>query len=150
MGVAWKIIDSGFEAWWTANDRLWRLQTNFEIGSSKCKVSFTYANYFYKFLTCQVFYFRPYFSSTVFAKLQEEDPHGRISILHFFNYIMRKIWLKQTRIALSLYDVTGQGFLKEIVCDFNTLWKIVYQISAFTCLRILKIIFKNSFQHYLR
>ena len=30
-----------------------------------------------------------------------------------FNYIMRKVWLHQTRIGLSLYDVTGQRFLRE-------------------------------------
>ena len=30
-----------------------------------------------------------------------------------FNYIMRKVWLHQTRIGLSLYDITGQGFLRE-------------------------------------
>jgi hypothetical protein len=26
-----------------------------------------------------------------------------------FNYVMRKVWLQQTRIGLSLYDVNGQG-----------------------------------------
>lgn len=28
---------------------------------------------------------------------------------------MRKVWLQQTRIGLSLYDYTGQGFLRESV-----------------------------------
>ena len=32
-----------------------------------------------------------------------------------FNYVMRKVWLQQTRIGLSLYDATGQGFLNEMV-----------------------------------
>lgn len=32
-----------------------------------------------------------------------------------FNYIMRKVWLQQTRIGLSLYDATGQGLLTEMV-----------------------------------
>lgn len=32
-----------------------------------------------------------------------------------FNYVMRKVWLHQTRIGLSLYDVTGQGYLRESV-----------------------------------
>ena len=49
----------------------------------------------------------------MFAKLQQGDRLGRISIMALFNYIMRKVWLHQTRIGLSLYDVTGQGFLRE-------------------------------------
>jgi serine/threonine-protein phosphatase 2A regulatory subunit B'' len=52
---------------------------------------------------------KPYFTAKVFARLQQEDPHGRISVMAFFNYVMRKVWLYQTRIGLSLYDVTGQG-----------------------------------------
>ncbi|XP_066591199.1 serine/threonine-protein phosphatase 2A regulatory subunit B'' subunit gamma-like [Prorops nasuta] len=55
----------------------------------------------------------PYFTAVVFAKLQQGDPHGRISIMALFNYVMRKVWLHQTRIGLSLYDVTGQGYLRE-------------------------------------
>ena len=58
---------------------------------------------------------RPFFSGTVFAKLLQTDPYGRISIMQFFNYVMRKVWLHQTRIGLSLYDVAGQGYLKESV-----------------------------------
>lgn len=57
----------------------------------------------------------PYFTAVVFAKLQQGDPHGRISIMALFNYVMRKVWLHQTRIGLSLYDVTGQGYLRESV-----------------------------------
>ncbi|XP_015775867.1 PREDICTED: serine/threonine-protein phosphatase 2A regulatory subunit B'' subunit gamma-like [Acropora digitifera] len=56
---------------------------------------------------------RRFFSATVFAKLFQQDPFGRISIMQFFNYVMRKVWLHQTRIGLSLYDVAGQGYLKE-------------------------------------
>ena len=56
---------------------------------------------------------QPYFTAKVFAKLQHGDPHGRISVMAFFNYVMRKVWLHQTRIGLSLYDVNGQGFLRE-------------------------------------
>ncbi len=50
---------------------------------------------------------RQFFSHKIFVKLQQRDPYGRISILTFFNYIMRKTWLRQSRIGLSLYDVTG-------------------------------------------
>jgi serine/threonine-protein phosphatase 2A regulatory subunit B'' len=56
-----------------------------------------------------------FFTAKTFAKLLENDPYGRISIMHFFNYVMRKVWLHQTRIGLSLYDVGGQGFLRETV-----------------------------------
>merc|ERR1719411_1210990 len=56
---------------------------------------------------------RQYFKAKIFAKLQHGDPHGRISVMAFFNYVMRKVWLHQTRIGLSLYDVNGQGFLRE-------------------------------------
>lgn len=56
---------------------------------------------------------RGYFKASVFAKLQQGDRLGRISIMALFNYVMRKVWLHQTRIGLSLYDVTGQGFLRE-------------------------------------
>lgn len=57
----------------------------------------------------------PYFTAVVFAKLQQGDALGRISIMALFNYVMRKVWLYQTRIGLSLYDVTGQGYLRESV-----------------------------------
>jgi len=56
---------------------------------------------------------KAFFNATVFAKLLHNDPYGRISIMQFFNYVMRKVWLHQTRIGLSLYDVAGQGYLKE-------------------------------------
>ena len=59
--------------------------------------------------------FRPFFQATVFSKLMQNDPFGRVSIMQFFNYVMRKVWLHQTRIGLSLYDVAGQGYLKESV-----------------------------------
>lgn len=57
---------------------------------------------------------KSFFTATVFAKLYQKEPNGRISIMQFFNYVMRKVWLHQTRIGLSLYDVTGLGYLKEI------------------------------------
>uniref|UniRef100_A0A1B6CP26 Serine/threonine-protein phosphatase 2A regulatory subunit B'' subunit gamma n=1 Tax=Clastoptera arizonana TaxID=38151 RepID=A0A1B6CP26_9HEMI len=56
---------------------------------------------------------RHYFTPVVFAKLQNKDLQGRISTMTLFNYIMHKVWLHQTRIGLSLYDVTGQGYLRE-------------------------------------
>ncbi|CAL1276377.1 unnamed protein product [Larinioides sclopetarius] len=58
--------------------------------------------------------FKSYFSARIFAKLLQNDKHGRISIRHFFNYVMRKVWLHQTRIGLSFYDLAGQGYLREV------------------------------------
>lgn len=54
-----------------------------------------------------------YFQAMTFMKLLQSDPYGRISIMNFFNYVMRKVWLHQTRIGLSLYDPTGLGYLIE-------------------------------------
>ncbi|XP_028298332.1 serine/threonine-protein phosphatase 2A regulatory subunit B'' subunit gamma isoform X2 [Gouania willdenowi] len=56
---------------------------------------------------------KKFFTSRVYAKLFHSDPYGRISIMQFFNYVMRKVWLHQTRIGLSLYDVAGRGYLRE-------------------------------------
>lgn len=66
-----------------------------------------------------------------------------------FNYVMRKVWLHQTRIGLSLYDVTGQGYLREsvnIILYFYTLIKIFtvlnfpYLINHYIMLNICFII----------
>lgn len=43
------------------------------------------------------------------------DYPGHVNITSLFNYTMRKVWLQQTRIGLSLYDFTGQGYLRESV-----------------------------------
>ncbi|CAI9730589.1 serine/threonine-protein phosphatase 2A regulatory subunit B subunit gamma isoform X1 [Octopus vulgaris] len=56
---------------------------------------------------------KSFFTATIFGKLYQNENYGRIPIMQFFNYVMRKVWLHQTRIGLSLYDVTGLGYLKE-------------------------------------
>ncbi|CAF0877830.1 unnamed protein product [Brachionus calyciflorus] len=56
---------------------------------------------------------KQFFSPSVFAKLYESDPDGRISINQFLGYVTKKFWLHQTRIGLSLYDGAGLGYLKE-------------------------------------
>ena len=33
--------------------------------------------------------------------------------MEFFHYVMRKVWLQQSRIGLSLYDISGLGYLRE-------------------------------------
>ncbi|CAL8102838.1 unnamed protein product [Calicophoron daubneyi] len=58
---------------------------------------------------------KPYFTASIFAKLlQTDDPLSRVNILTFFNYVMKKVWLQQTRIGISLYDVAGEGYLREM------------------------------------
>jgi len=54
-----------------------------------------------------------FFTAHTFFKIYQGDQAGRISIMQFFNYVMRKVWLQQTRIGLSLYDVAGRGYLRE-------------------------------------
>ncbi|CAH2006018.1 unnamed protein product [Acanthoscelides obtectus] len=54
---------------------------------------------------------KPYLTAHTFAKLQQGDPQGRIPIMSIFNYVMHKVWLDQTRVGLSLFDATGQGYL---------------------------------------
>lgn len=56
---------------------------------------------------------KDYFTAKLFAQLQQNDVYNRISILALFNYAMRKAWLQQTRIGLSLYDASGKGYLRE-------------------------------------
>lgn len=66
---------------------------------------------------------KQFFKASTFAKLLNNDPYGRISVMHFFNYVMRKVWLHQTRIGLSLYDVAGLGYLRE-----NDLENYIYEL----------------------
>ncbi|XP_071962016.1 serine/threonine-protein phosphatase 2A regulatory subunit B'' subunit gamma-like isoform X2 [Antedon mediterranea] len=76
---------------------------------------------------------KPFFTATVFAKLLQNDPYGRISIMQFFNYVMRKVWLHQTRIGLSLYDVSGQGYLKESDLE-NYILELIPTLPQLDCL----------------
>lgn len=49
-----------------------------------------------------------------FPKLESRSRQaGKVAIINLFNLLMRKVWIQQTRIGLSLYDVTGKGFLRE-------------------------------------
>lgn len=84
---------------------------------------------------------KPYFRPSVFAKLQQGDPQGRVSIISLFNYVMRKVWVDQTRIGLSVYDSTGQGKQYNSICFWvisstifiyirNGSWKISEQFAT--------------------
>lgn len=60
---------------------------------------------------------RKYLTSSLFAKLAVAStsnyPGCKVEIMSLFNYTMRKVWMQQARIGLSLYDFYGQGFLRE-------------------------------------
>ncbi|XP_077284170.1 serine/threonine-protein phosphatase 2A regulatory subunit B'' subunit gamma-like [Arctopsyche grandis] len=56
--------------------------------------------------------YKAFFTAVVFAKLQREH-QGKVHVNTLFNYAMRKVWLCETRIGLSLHDPTGQGYLRE-------------------------------------
>ncbi|KAJ4460405.1 putative Serine/threonine-protein phosphatase 2A regulatory subunit B'' subunit gamma [Paratrimastix pyriformis] len=55
---------------------------------------------------------RAFFTATLFLQF-ERDEYGRINILNFFDYCMRKGTLLQAHIELSAYDVVGDGYLRE-------------------------------------
>lgn len=55
---------------------------------------------------------RQFFTASTFLKF-ERDEFGRIEIVPFFHYVVRKVNLFQTRIQISLYDSFGFGYLKE-------------------------------------
>lgn len=55
---------------------------------------------------------KQFFQPSVFLKC-DRDEYGRIEIVPFFHYIVRKVNLHQTRIQISLYDSAGYGYLKE-------------------------------------
>lgn len=55
--------------------------------------------------------FKEYFSTKIFYQLMDES--GYIYIRTFFNYVVKKVSFKQTRLDLSLYDTDNTGFLTE-------------------------------------
>jgi len=55
--------------------------------------------------------FKEYFSSKIFYQLMDES--GYISVINFFNYVVKKVSFKQTRLDLSLYDTDNTGYLTE-------------------------------------
>lgn len=63
--------------------------------------------------------FRSFFRPSVFLQLQDRKFKGYLSIDTFFNYIMKKIWIDQTRNGLSQYDSGGFGYLSEAVIYFK-------------------------------
>ena len=54
--------------------------------------------------------FSQYFKASTFLKF-DKDKFGRIEILSFFHYIVRKNNIEENKISLSLSDVCCEGFL---------------------------------------
>ena len=66
---------------------------------------------------------------------------------------MYLVWLHQTRIGLSLYDVTGQGYLRECVSwriiSKNVLFKKLFRVGSGLERKGLKIVLKFLFKHFV-
>lgn len=56
--------------------------------------------------------FLPYFSATTFLKF-DRDRYGRIDILAFFHYLVKKTTALENKILLSYHDVYNLGFLTD-------------------------------------
>ncbi|KND03012.1 uncharacterized protein SPPG_02083 [Spizellomyces punctatus DAOM BR117] len=56
--------------------------------------------------------FRSFFKPSCYMRFVEEDD-GTISVLQFFNYVLRKVSLLQARLDLSVYDDDRDGYLTE-------------------------------------
>ncbi|KAH7831794.1 putative protein phosphatase 2 regulatory subunit b gamma [Monocercomonoides exilis] len=57
-----------------------------------------------------------YFTPSLFLKL-EKDEYGRISILTFFQFCVRKTSFFRAKITISVFDTTGTGVLTETNMD---------------------------------
>ncbi|KAJ1334431.1 hypothetical protein BSLG_007586 [Batrachochytrium salamandrivorans] len=56
--------------------------------------------------------YEQYFKPSLFFRFSRDD-QGRIDILQFFNFVLRKVSLMQTRVDLSKYDGDADGYLVE-------------------------------------
>ncbi|KAI8848983.1 putative rhabdomyosarcoma antigen Mu-RMS-40.6c [Chytridium lagenaria] len=56
--------------------------------------------------------FHPFFKASTYLKFVSDD-RGLISVLQFFNYVLRKVSLMQARLDLSFYDGDNDGYLTE-------------------------------------
>jgi hypothetical protein len=54
-----------------------------------------------------------------FMKESDDRVFLRLPIIHLFNYVMKKVWLRQTRIGFMSYDLHGKGYLTEDVSNLN-------------------------------
>ncbi|KAJ3074858.1 hypothetical protein HDU98_010038 [Podochytrium sp. JEL0797] len=56
--------------------------------------------------------FHTFFKPSIFLKFVPDEA-GNISVLQFFNYVLRKVSLMQARLDLSYYDANNDGHLTE-------------------------------------
>ncbi|KAK7591052.1 hypothetical protein V9T40_002665 [Parthenolecanium corni] len=91
---------------------LWILLDKHQLSMKGDEGYLNYENFLKIRSQCEPKY-KKYFSPSVFAKLQQPDSYGKINTTSLFNYIMRKVWLHQTRIGLSIYDSSGEGYLAQ-------------------------------------
>ncbi|PAA79478.1 hypothetical protein BOX15_Mlig007517g4, partial [Macrostomum lignano] len=90
-------------------------------------------------------------SPSLFFKLLQADPLGRVSTDHLYEFISRKTWLLQTRVCLSLYDFSGDGSLSESDLEnyVTNLIPTLYQLrkldklfySYYVCTAVRKFVF---------
>ncbi|KAM3175470.1 hypothetical protein ACTXT7_008469 [Hymenolepis weldensis] len=96
-----------------AQKDLWNILEKYKDASTdKGKSFITYPN-FLKAKEEVCLKAKQYFTATIFAKLCHGERFSRVNILSFFNYVMKTVWLQQTRIGISLYDAHGDGYLRE-------------------------------------
>ncbi|GAV01592.1 hypothetical protein RvY_12280 [Ramazzottius varieornatus] len=57
-------------------------------------------------------YLRPTVFLSLISNTDTEGP-DLVKVADLFNFLVRKVWLERTRLALSLYDLEGHGYLKE-------------------------------------
>lgn len=90
--------------------------------------------------------FKKFFTPLIFMKFPR-DQNGRIAILPFFTYIVRKVHINQSRVELSYYDEKRGGYLREKDMEnfifeliprlpqLNTLQEEFYPFYVFTAVR---------------
>lgn len=83
-----------------------------------------------------------YLTTSAFTRLVgiSSNPPN-VNVVQMFNYVMRKVWIEQTRIGLSFYDTTGQGFL----CESDLEQYILELIPTFPQLEGLEKSFHNFY-----
>lgn len=83
-----------------------------------------------------------YLTTSAFTRLvgiSSNQPN--VNVVQMFNYVMRKVWIEQTRIGLSFYDTTGQGYL----CESDLEQYILELIPTFPQLEGLEKSFHNFY-----
>uniref|UniRef100_A0A1B0DIH1 EF-hand domain-containing protein n=1 Tax=Phlebotomus papatasi TaxID=29031 RepID=A0A1B0DIH1_PHLPP len=89
------------------------LENQFSRRSHSGELYITFSDYINLSRTLKPIY-RRMLTVLAFARLQSiSSLPGKISVISLFNYVMRKVWIQQTRISLSLYDQNGLGYLRE-------------------------------------